>query len=182
MWYTASAWFLGLLCGTHRWWNLRRCFYTLLTRVNSCRLDDPPRRWFYVCIWARNHNIMSRWNISSLLSKDIYVFGRLSRKVRVEFYMELITFLMISSIEQYLPRFGTLVPVHALDVLSRKTRSQKLVLYLMNDGVRKLDTWITSVETGMFHLRGSTFMREVSELDWQLWNVCWRSNLIHQQR
>ena len=85
-------------------------------------------------------------------------------------------------IEHYLPRFATLVPVHALDVLSQKTRSQKSVLHLTNVGVRKLDVWITSVETGMFHLRGSTFMREVSESDRQLWNVCWRRNLIHQQR
>ena len=38
---------------------------------------------------------MSRRHFSTLLSKDIYLFSRLSRKVRVEIYMELINFLMI---------------------------------------------------------------------------------------
>ena len=47
-------------------------------------------------------------------------------------------------IEHYLPRFATLVPVHALDVLSQKTRSQKLVLHLTNVGVRKLDDSLTN--------------------------------------
>jgi hypothetical protein len=86
------------------------------------------------------------------------------------------------AIEHSLPRFATLVPVHALDVLFQKARFQKLVLLLTNDGVRNLDVWTTSIETGMFHLRGTTFMNKVSESDRQLWNVCWRRNLIHQQR
>jgi len=85
-------------------------------------------------------------------------------------------------IEHSLPRFATLVPVHALDVLFQKAKFQKLVLHLTNDGVTNLDVWTTSIETGMFHLRGTTFMKEVSESDRQLWNVCWRRNLIHQQR
>ena len=97
MWYSASAQFLGLLSGTHRWWTFSRCFHTLSMRVNACRMGDPPRRWFSVCIWTRNHNIMSRWRISALLSKDINVFGRLPRKVSIELFTELITFLMISS-------------------------------------------------------------------------------------
>jgi hypothetical protein len=85
-------------------------------------------------------------------------------------------------IEYSLPRFATLVPVHALDVLFQKARFLKLVLHLTNDGVRNLDVWTTPIETGMFHLRGTTFMKEVSESDRQLWNVCWWTNLIHQQR
>ena len=45
MWYTASAWFLGLLCGTHRWWTLCRCFHThcwreLMHAVWAILLDD----------------------------------------------------------------------------------------------------------------------------------------------
>ena len=86
------------------------------------------------------------------------------------------------TIEYSLPRFATLVPVHALDVLFQKARFQKLVLHLTNDGVRNLDVWTTSIETGMFHMRGISFMKEVSESDRQLWNVCWQRNLIHQQR
>jgi hypothetical protein len=85
-------------------------------------------------------------------------------------------------VEHSLPRFATLVPVHALDVLFQKARFQKLVLHSTNDGVRNLDVWTISVETGMFHLRGTTFMKEVSESDRQLWNVCWQRNPIHQQR
>jgi hypothetical protein len=181
MWYTASAQFLGLLCGTHRWWTLRRCFHTLSTRVNACRMGDPPRRWFSVCIWTRNHNIMSRWHISTFLSKYIYVFGRLSRKVRRNFY-GVDNFSDLLVIEYSSPRFATLVPVHALDVLFQKARFQKLVLHLTNDGVKNLDVWTTSFETGMFHMRGIWFMKEVSESDRQLWNVCWRRNLIRQQR
>ena len=49
----------------------------------------------------------------------------------------------LPTIEHSLPRFATLVPVHALDVLFQKTRFQKLVLLLMNDGVRNLDVWTT---------------------------------------
>src|SRR3977135_4069777 len=64
-------------------------------------------------------------------------------------------------IEYSLPRFATLVPVHALDVLFQKARFQKLVLHLTNDGVTNLDVWTTPIETGMFHFRGSTFMKEV---------------------
>jgi hypothetical protein len=86
------------------------------------------------------------------------------------------------AIEHSLPRFATLVPVHALDVLFQKARFQKLVLLLTNDDVRNIDVWMTSIETGMFHMRGISFMRKVSESDRQLWNVCWRRNLIHQQR
>jgi hypothetical protein len=67
------------------------------------------------------------------------------------------------AIEHSLPRFATLVPVHALDVLFLRARFQKLVLLLTNDGVRNPDVWTTSIETGMFHLQGSTFMKEVSE-------------------
>jgi hypothetical protein len=85
-------------------------------------------------------------------------------------------------IEHSLPRFATLVPVHALDVLFQKTRFQKLVLHSTIDGVRNLDVWTTSIETGMFRLRETSFMREVSESDQQLWNVYWPRNLIHQQR
>ena len=81
------------------------------------------------------------------------------------------------AIEHCLPRFGTLVPVHALDVLFQKARFQKLVLHLTNDGVRNLDVWTTSIETGMFHMRGISFMREVWESDQQLWNVYWQRNL-----
>jgi hypothetical protein len=58
-------------------------------------------------------------------------------------------------IEHSLPRFATLVPVHALVVLFQKARFQKLVLQLTNDGVRNLDVWTTSLETGMFHLPGT---------------------------
>ena len=57
-------------------------------------------------------------------------------------------------IEHSLPRFATLVPVHALDVLFQKARFQKLVLHLTNDGVREINVWTTSIETGMFHMRG----------------------------
>ena len=85
-------------------------------------------------------------------------------------------------IEHSLPRFATLVPVHALDVLFQKARFQRLVLHLTNDGVRNPDVRTTSVETGMFHLRETSFMKEVTESDRQLWNVCWRRNLIRQQR
>jgi hypothetical protein len=70
---------------------------------------------------------------------------------------------LLAMIEHSLPRFATSVPVHALDVLFLKARFQKLVRLLMNDGVRNPDVWTTSIETGMFHLRGSTFMKEVSE-------------------
>ena len=70
---------------------------------------------------------------------------------------------LLVMIEHSLPRFATLVPVHALDVLFLKARFQKLVLLLTNDGVRNPDVWTTPIETGMFHLRGSTFMKEVSE-------------------
>jgi hypothetical protein len=66
-------------------------------------------------------------------------------------------------IEHSLPRFATLVPVHALDVLFLKARFQMLVLLLTNDGVRNPDVWTTSIETGMFHVLGTTFMKEVSE-------------------
>ena len=104
---------------------------------------------------------MSRWHISTLLSKDMYVFGRLSRKVSVENFIEFISFLMIPAIEYSLPQLATLVPVRALDVLFQKARFQKLVLQLTTDGVRNLDVWTTPLETGMFHLRGSTFMKEV---------------------
>jgi len=83
--------------------------------------------------------------------------------------------------EYSLPRFATLVPVHALDVLFQKARFQKLVLQLTTDGVRNLDEWTTPLETGMSHLRESTFMKEVLESNRQLWNVCWQRNLIHQQ-
>ena len=38
---------------------------------------------------------MSRWHISTLLPKDIYVFSRLSRKVSVEIFIEFLSFLMI---------------------------------------------------------------------------------------
>ena len=51
-----------------------------------------------------------------------------------------------------LPRFATLAPVHALDVLFQKARFQKLVLLLTNDGVRNLAVWTTLIETGMFHM------------------------------
>ena len=84
--------------------------------------------------------------------------------------------------EYSLPRFATLVPAHALDVLFLRARFQKLVLQLTTDGARNLDVRTTSLETGMFHLRGSTFMKEVSESNRQLWNVCWQRNLIHQQK
>ena len=47
------------------------------------------------------------------------------------------------AIEHSLPRFATLVPVHALDVLFQKARFQKLVLLLMDDGMRNLDVWTT---------------------------------------
>ena len=47
------------------------------------------------------------------------------------------------TIEHSLPRFATLVPVHALDVLFQKARFQKLVLFLTNDGMRNLDVWMT---------------------------------------
>ena len=70
---------------------------------------------------------------------------------------------LLMMIEHSLPRFTTLIPVYALDVLFLKARFQKLVLLLTNDGVRNLDVWTTPIETGMFHLRGSTFMKEVSE-------------------
>jgi len=86
------------------------------------------------------------------------------------------------AIEHSLPRFATLVPVHALDVLFQKAGFQKLVLHLTNDSVRNLDVWTTPLETGMFHLRGTSFMKKVTESDRQLWNVCWRRNLIRQQR
>jgi hypothetical protein len=56
-------------------------------------------------------------------------------------------------IEHSLPRFATLVPAHALDVLFQKARFQKLVLHSMIGGVRNLDVWTTSIETGMFRLR-----------------------------
>ena len=81
-----------------------------------------------------------------------------------------------------LPRFATLAPVHALDVLFQRARFQKLVLLLTNDGVRNPAVWTTLIETGMFHMRGISFMKKVSESNRQLWNVCWRRNLIHQQR
>jgi hypothetical protein len=42
-------------------------------------------------------------------------------------------------IEYSLPPFATLVPAHALDVLSQKARFQKLVLHLTIDAVRNLD-------------------------------------------
>ena len=83
-------------------------------------------------------------------------------------------------IEHSLPRFAILVSVHALDVLFQKARFQKLVLHLTNDSVRNLDVWTALLETGMFHLRGSSFMKKVTESDRQLWNVCLRRNLIHQ--
>jgi hypothetical protein len=86
------------------------------------------------------------------------------------------------AIEYSLPQFATSVPVHALDVLFQKTRFQKLVLLLTNDGVRNIDVWTTSIETGMFHMRGISFMKEVWESNRRLWNVYWRRNLIHQQR
>ena len=70
---------------------------------------------------------------------------------------------LLLMIEHSLPRFTTLVPVYALDVLFLKARFQKLVLLVMNDGVRNPDVWMTPIKTGMFHLRGSTFMKEVSE-------------------
>jgi hypothetical protein len=70
---------------------------------------------------------------------------------------------LLAMIEHSLPRFATLDPVHALDVLFLKARFQKLVLFLTNDGVKNPDVWTTSIETGMFHLRGSAFMKEVSE-------------------
>jgi len=66
-------------------------------------------------------------------------------------------------IEYSLPRFATLVTAHALDVLFHKARFLKLVLHLMNDGVRNIDVWTTTNETGMFHLRGTSFMKEVTE-------------------
>ena len=47
------------------------------------------------------------------------------------------------AIEHSLPRFATLVPVHALNVLFQKARFQKLVLLLTNDGMRNLDMWTT---------------------------------------
>ena len=47
------------------------------------------------------------------------------------------------TIEHSLPRFATLVPVHALDVLFQKARFQKLVLPFMNNGMRNLDVWTT---------------------------------------
>jgi hypothetical protein len=75
-------------------------------------------------------------------------------------------------IEHSLPRFATLVPVHALGVLFQKARFQKLVLHLTNDGMRNLDVWMTSIETGMSQLRENSSMKEVSESDRQLWNVC----------
>ena len=64
--------------------------------------------------------------------------------------------------EYSLPRFATLVPVHALDVLFQKARFQKSVLHLTNNNVRNLDVWTTPIETGMFHLRGTTFTKEVT--------------------
>ena len=124
---------------------------------------------------------MSRWYISTLLSKDIHVFRRLSRKVRTNFY-GVENYSDLLAIEYSLPRFATLVPVPVLDVLFQKARFQKLVLLLTNDDVRNLDVWTTSIETWMFHTRGIWFMKEVSESNRQLWNVCWRRNLIHQQR
>jgi hypothetical protein len=125
---------------------------------------------------------MPRWHISTLLSEDFYVFGRLSRKVSVDVFMEIHFSDVLLVIEYSSPRFATLVPVHALDVLYQKARFQKLVLHSMNDSVSDLDVWTTPIEIGMFHLRGTTFMKEVSGSDRQLWNVCWRRNLIHQRR
>jgi hypothetical protein len=85
-------------------------------------------------------------------------------------------------IEYSWPRFATLVHVHALDVLFHKARFLRLVLLLTNDGVRNIDVWTTPNETGIFHLRGTSFMKEVTESNRQLWNVCWQRNLIHQQK
>ena len=85
-------------------------------------------------------------------------------------------------IEHSLPRFATLVPVHALDVLFQKARFQKSVLHLTSDNVKNLDVWTTPIKTGMFHLREITFTKEVMGSDRQLWNVCWRMNVIPQQR
>ena len=160
MWYTASTWFLGLLCGTHRWWTLCRCFHTLSTRVNACCMGNPPQQWFSVCIWTQNYNIMSQRQILTLLSKDIYIFGRYINFFGADNFSD--GFL---AIEHSLPRFATLVPVHALDVLFQKARFQKLVLLLTNDGMRNLDVWTTWIETGMFHLRGTSFMKEALESD-----------------
>ena len=70
---------------------------------------------------------------------------------------------LLMMIEHSLLQFATLVPVHALDVLFPKARFLKLVLLLMNDGMRNPDVWTTSIETGMFHLRGTIFMKEVLE-------------------
>ena len=62
-------------------------------------------------------------------------------------------------IEHSLPRFATLVPAHALDVLFQKARFQKLVLHLTIGGVRNLDVWTTPIETGMFPLQENLFMK-----------------------
>jgi hypothetical protein len=87
----------------------------------------------------------------------------IQKSERRYFYGVYINFDDLLAIEYSLPRFTTLVPVHALDVLFLRARFQKLVLQLTTDGVRNLDVRTTSLETGMFHLRGSTFMKEVSE-------------------